>query len=105
VFVPLSLVRSHERDARIANHLLLVLAVADEDRFPSDLVADDMPLAAAAPPLTRRQVLDALNAEISRDGRGAHTLLISAEHIHTGWTRRNASDGWVRCSPPWRTSS
>jgi hypothetical protein len=93
VFAPLSLLRSYERDARVANHVLLVLAVADEERFPFDLVPEDMPEAAASPALVRRQILEALAGEVKRDARGAHTLLVSAEHIHS---RLDTSDSISR---------
>ena len=39
VFVPMvSLLRSYERDARVAKHVMFALALADPERFPLDLV-------------------------------------------------------------------
>lgn len=81
VFVPMSLLRSYERDARVAKHVMFALALADPDHFPLDLV----PLEAQRqqPLDLQRDILQAMQTELSRLDSRSHTLLISAEHIHS----------------------
>jgi hypothetical protein len=81
VFVPMSLLRSYERDARIAKHVMLALALADLEHFPLDLV----PLEAQRqePLHLQREILHAMRSEFGRLDSRTQTLLISAEHIHS----------------------
>jgi len=83
VLVPLSLLRSYERDAGIANHVMFVLALADPTRFPRDLVPIGIEAWGERPADIQHRILDAMRAELGRRNLGAHTVLISAEHIHS----------------------
>jgi hypothetical protein len=83
VFVPLSLLRSYETDAGVANHVLLVLALSDPERFPSDLVPLDIAALGLEPGAIQRHIVDNMMSELAANASRAHTVLISAEHIHS----------------------
>ena len=81
VFVPMSLLRSYEREARVAKHVMFALALADPEHFPVDLVP--LELQQQQPLHLQRDILQAMRTEFARLDSRSHTLLISAEHIHS----------------------
>jgi hypothetical protein len=83
VFVPMSLVRSYEAAAGVANHILAVLAFADDKMFPTDLLPKDLREQNMSKADTRAHILSRMETEFQSSNSSASTLLISAEHIHS----------------------
>jgi len=83
ILVPLSILRSYELDAGVANHIPFVAALTDEEMFPQDL----MPAELMPPDTTEAQWRAALVAGLRREVEMApsnvDTVIISAEHIHS----------------------
>jgi hypothetical protein len=99
VFVPLSLVRSYERDAGVAKHVLFALALADTEHFPLDLVPLESPR--QSPRDLQRDILDAMGTEFAHPDSRAHTLLISSEHIHSRLDTHGAVSRIREVLEPW----
>jgi hypothetical protein len=82
VFVPLSLVRSYEHFVGVANHIFAVLAFADLESFPNDLIPDDI----TSQNLDYAEIQKLICSSMVQKFRsaGPHPILvISAEHIHS----------------------
>jgi hypothetical protein len=91
--------RSYEREARVAKHVLLAVAVADLEHFPLDLVPVEAPV--RDPAALQAQLREALAAELGRHRAGIHTLLFSAEHIHSRLDSPAAVSRLATLLEPW----